>query len=434
MRPGLTQRNRSVVRPPRLARMDATHPDLLLNAGRLAAALAAGLVVGLERGWKERELPDGGRVAGLRTFALIGLLGGLLGLAPSGLPAAVGLGAVALLFAVSYRRSSNASGTLSITTAVAALVTFTLGVAAARGEAVIAVAGAALVALLLDLKGMLHGWLRRIQAAELTAALQLGVLTVVVLPLWPYQALNPFQLWVAVIVVASLSLTGHVAARLRGRDQGLLWVGLVGGLASSTAATLTLSRSARGDAAVAGAASAGILAACGVMFLRMAAIVTLLQPGAAVRGAVLLAGLGATMFVQAAWLWRRRGGVAASAVEEPARLFDLGSAVGFAVLLAAVAVLSRAGREWLGVPGLLGVAFLSGLADVDAIVISTVQMLGRGELASGLAGQAVLVAVTANMVMKAGIAWVVGGRAVGRPVTAGFILTGVAGAAAAILG
>lgn len=419
--------------------MDATPPDLLLNAARLAAALAAGLVVGLERGWKERELPDGGRVAGLRTFALIGLLGGLLGLAPSGLLAAVGLGAVAMLFAVSYRRSSNASGTLSITTAVAALVTFALGVAAARGETVIAVAGAALAALLLDLKGVLHGGLRRIQAAELTAALQLGVLTAVVLPLLPdagygpYKALNPFQLWVAVIVVASLSLTGHVASRLRGREQGLLWVGLLGGLASSTAATLTLSRSARDDAAVAGAASAGILAACGVMFMRMAAIVTLLQPGTAVRLVALLVGMGLVSFLLAAWRWRSRDASADVRIDEPARLFDLGSAIGFAVLLAGVAVLSRAAREWLGMPGLLGVAFLSGLADVDAIVISTVQMLGGGELAPSLAGQAMLLAVAANMLMKAGIAWAVGGRAVGRPVTAGFLFTGIAGAVAALL-
>jgi uncharacterized membrane protein (DUF4010 family) len=419
--------------------MEPLQPELLASAARMGAALGAGLVVGLERGWKNRELPEGGRVAGLRTFALIGLLGGLLGLADSALAAAAGLVGVASLFAVSYRRSAHASGTLSITTAIAALVTFSLGVAAGRGQIVVAVAGAALVALLLDLKGVLHGWLRRIQAAELTAALQLGVLTVVVLPLLPdagfgpYQALNPFQLWVAVILVASLSLTGHVAARLRGRDQGLLWVGLLGGLASSTAATLALSRSAREDAGVAGAASAGIVAASGVMFSRLAAIVTLLQPGTALRLVALLLALGIVLFALAAWFWRRRDAQAAARPVEPGGLFDLGSAVGFAAVLGLVAVLSRAARDWLGVPGLMGVAFLSGLADVDAIAISTVQMLGSGELVPPLAAQALLLAVAANMLMKAGITWVVGGRAVGWPVTGAYLLTGAVGVLASML-
>lgn len=409
------------------------------GAAQLGAALAAGLLVGLERGWREREQRDGGRVAGLRTFALIGLLGGVLGLWPSGVPLGVGLAGVAALFAVSYGRASQESGTLSITTAVAGLVTFGLGALAGQGHLVLAVAGAAVVALLLDLKGVLHGWLRRIDAAELNAVLQLGVLTVVVLPLLPdagygpYAAINPFQLWIAVILIASLSLTGHVATRLRGRQQGLLWVGLLGGLASSTAATLSLSRSARNDPAISVPASAGVMAACGVMFLRMALVVWVLQAGTQWRLTGLLVWLGVASFATAAWLWARRGEPVPGKVQAQPKLFDLASAFGFAAMLGVVAVVVRAADELLGVPGVYMAAFLSGLADVDAIVISTVQMHARGELAAVVTGYAILLAVVANMLVKACIAWVVGGRAVGRAVTGGYLVVALAGLAASLV-
>ena len=147
--------------------------DLAGGAQALGTALGVGLLVGLERGWRDRELPEGGRVAGLRTFALIGLLGGVLTLLqPSpGLLLPAGLLAVVVLFAVSFHRASEAAGTLSITTAAAALTTFSLGALAASGHAILAVGAAVLVALLLDLKPVLHDWLRRIRPAELNAVL-----------------------------------------------------------------------------------------------------------------------------------------------------------------------------------------------------------------------------------------------------------------------
>jgi hypothetical protein len=200
--------------------------DLIDAAARLGAALAVGLLVGLERGWQDRDRPEGGRVAGLRTFALIGLLGGLLQLdATSPLPLAVGLAGVAVLFAVSFGRASSATGTLSITSAVAAMVTYGLGALASSGHVVLAVGTAAVVALLLGMKGELHQGMRRIHPDELNAILQLGVVTAAVLPLLPDQgygpflALNPFRLWLAVILIASLSLAGHVAARWRGANR-----------------------------------------------------------------------------------------------------------------------------------------------------------------------------------------------------------------------
>ena len=414
--------------------------DLNATVLALAAALAVGLVVGLERGWRNRDLPEGGRVAGLRTFALIGLLGGAL--AVPGLPdlwAGVGLAGVALLFAVSWQPSASAAGSLSITTAVAALATFALGALAARGHAVVALAAAVVVALLLDLKEESHGWLRLVQPEELNAVLQLGVLSAVVLPLLPdegygpYLAINPFKLWLAVILVAALSLLGRVASRLRGEQQGLLWVGLLGGLASSTAASLSLARVARTGPRLGRPASAAIVAASGVMFLRMAVVISALEPALAPRLGGYLVVLGIATFAAAALLWRRRERAGEVTVPAQARLFDLGTAVGFGAALGAIAVLVRAGKESMGDAGIFAVAFLSGLADVDAIVISTVQMHAQEELGAATTAAAILLAALANMVVKGGMAWTIAGRAVGARVAAAFGAVGLVGVAAAAL-
>ena len=414
--------------------------DLNATVLALAAALAAGLVVGLERGWRNRGLPEGGRVAGLRTFSLIGLLGGAL--AMPGLPdswAGVGLAGVALLFAVSWRPSAGAAGSLSITTAIAALATFALGALAARGHPVVALAAAVVVALLLDLKEELHGWLRLVQPEELNAVLQLGVLSVVILPLLPnqgfgpYLAINPFKLWLAVILVAALSLLGRVASRLRGEQQGLLWVGLLGGLASSTAASLSLSRVARTDSRLALPASAAIVAASGVMFLRMAGVISALEPALALRLGGYLLLLGIATLAAAALLWQRRERGGDVTVPAQARLFDLGTAVGFGVALGLIAVLVRAGKQSLGDAGIFAVAFLSGLADVDAIVIATVQMHAQEELGAAATATAILLAALANMVVKGGMAWTIAGRAVGARVAAAFVAVALVGVAAAAL-
>jgi len=418
------------------------NPDLIKlgsAAQALGGALGVGLLVGLERGWRDRDLPEGGRVAGLRTFALIGLLGGLLALLSStpGLLLAAGLIGIVLLFAVSFRRASEAAGTLSITTAVAAMATFCLGALAASGQALLAVGAAVVLALLLDLKPVLHRWLRLIQPVELNALLQMGVLTAVVLPLLPdrgygpYAALNPYQLWFAVILIAGLSLLGHVAVRLRGEQQGLLWTGLLGGLASSTAATLALARTARNQPGWHVPVAAAIVAACGVMFLRMAVVVAVLQPSLVPRMGLFLVLLAAAAFLFAGWQWRRRQASGPATQPASRRVFDLPTALGFGVVLGVVALAARAAREALGTAGVYAVAFVSGLADVDAILVSSVQMLAQGDLPAATTAIAILLAVSANMLTKATLAWTIAGRAVGVRVAAGYVVVALVGLAAA---
>ncbi|WBY01320.1 DUF4010 domain-containing protein [Ramlibacter tataouinensis] len=411
--------------------------DLIPTLQSIGGALATGLLVGLQRGWQARERPEGGRVAGLRTFTLIGLLGGLLGWGWPGSPwpIAAGLLATGALFAISWRPAADAAGTLSITSAIAGLVTFVLGAIAGQGYPLHAVGAAVGVALLLDLKGPLHRGLRRMQETELDAVLQLGVLSAVILPLLPnqgfgpYQAINPFQLWLAVIFIAALSLLGHWASRWHGAQHGLLWVGVLGGLASSTAATLSLSRSVRATPELARPAAAAVVAANGMMFVRMAVVVSLLLAGAGVRLGALLAAMGAACFAAAAVLWHRRGQRQPASVEGEAKLFDLGTAFGFALALGIVAVLVRAAQDLLGTGGVFAVAFVSGAVDVDAIVLASVQMLGRGELAAGAAAAAIVLAAVANMIVKLGMASTLGGRALGWRVAAGYGAAAATGAA-----
>lgn len=390
----------------------------------LVAALAVGLVIGLERGWQGRDLPEGGRVAGLRTFALTGLLGGVLGhLLPAfgAWPLAAALLGLSLLVTAAYIRAVKLSGDLSATTAVAMLLTLALGAYAAHGNVELALTAAVIAAVLLAMKPTLHGWLRLIEHRELAAALQLLVLTVVILPylpnagLGPYAALNPYQLWWAVILIAALSLAGHVAMRLTGSHRGLLWTGALGGLASSTAATLTLSRYARLHPATTRAAVAGMLAACGVMFLRMTVLLGVLAPALLTVFGVPMLLTSLLMLALALRCWHQRASASPDAdPPQPMEPFDLGTALGFATFLAVMAVLVPAAKQWLGTSGLYAVSAVSGLADVDAILISLARLHEAGGASTVAATVALGLAIMSNMVSKAVLAWTTGGSAVGR--------------------
>jgi uncharacterized membrane protein (DUF4010 family) len=403
------------------------------TALNLVAALAAGLIIGLERGWRGRDVADGGRVAGLRTFALLGLLGGVLAL-PGAWTLTAGLVALAALASVSYREAVRATGNLSATSAVAQLLTFGLGAVAACGAPALAVSAAVLAAVLLNLRSTLHGWLRLIEHRDLSAGLQMLVLSAVVLPLLPnasvgpYGALNPNRLWWAVVLIAGLSLSGHVAIRFFGAERGALWSGLLGGLASSTGATLALARRLRDRPALLDASAAGALAACAVMFIRMIVVLLALAP-ALLR--LLLLPLMTSIVVLLAtallhWLRRLPGGDRQPATELAP--FDLGTALGFGAFLGVTAILSEASKQWLGVNGVYALSLLSGLADVDAITISMARMGDAGSVPAGTVAVAVGLAVLSNMASKAVMARVVGGRALGRRVGVGYAIAAAAGA------
>lgn len=379
-------------------------------------------------------------MAGLRTFSLIGLTGGVLAslgsvLAPWALGA--GLLGLAALLTVSYRESVRADGDLSATTAVAAVLTMSLGALAASGYAVSALAAAVVAAVLLDYKSTLHGWLRLVERRELRAALQMGVLSIVVLPLLPdegfgpHGVLNPYRLWWAVVLLAALSLAGHVAMRMSGPQRGLLLTGILGGVATSTAATLALAQRVRHEPGLLQPALAGAVAASGMMFLRMLIVVGVLQPALAQRAALPMLAGAAVLFGRAAWHWRRRGdsAAAASANGEEVAPFDLGTILGFGALLAAVSLLVDAGKDWFGAAGVYGVVVLSSLVDVDPVVVSLARMHAQADTSAQLPLIGLGLAALSSLVLKSGMARSVGGPAFGWRLAGDLLASVLAGAA-----
>ena len=422
-----------------LASLTHLHATQWSTLPALAAALAVGLIIGLERGWRGRDLADGSRVAGLRTFALLGLLGGVLGTladAAGPWPLAAGLLGLALLVIQGFRESVRLSANLSATSAVAQMLACALGALAALGAPVAAVACAVLVAVLLDLRSTLHRWLQLIRRSELDAGLQMLVLSLVVLPLLPdasyggFAALNPYRLWWAVVLVAGLSLCGHVAMRMAGAQRGVLWTGLLGGLASSTAATLAIARKLRDREVSHEAAAAGVLAACAVMFCRIAVIVLALAPPMGLRLLAPLMAAAGVLLAAALLHWRRRErSHAPVAASTEARPFDLTVALGFGLYLAVTSALLELGQRWNGDSVLQALALLAGLADVDAIMVSLARMQATGSVSHGVAGMAVGWAVLSNMAAKSAMAWSLGGGTLGRAVGTGYALALLAGGA-----
>ena len=394
---------------------------------RLLLALGVGLLIGFERGWQEREAQPGARAAGIRTFTLIGLLGGLSGLLGELLGQAllvVIAGCLGLLVIAVYVMNRRENGDKGITTDVAALVTFALGVVAVRGDMVVAAAGAVITAAFLDIKVPLHNFLARVQQSELNALLKLLLVSVVLLPVLPDKGYgpggiwNPYALWWMVVLVSGISLAGYVAVRLAGPQRGTLIMGLLGGLASSTAVTISSARMTRTTPALAPQFSAAIASASGMMMLRTL-IIALVLFGAHGRFVSILAPpfiAAALAGFAVAWVLSRtadRSGAAADEVFQQVRSPEnIGTALQFAVVMAVVILVAHYARAWFGDIGVLATAAITGLVDVDAVTVSMTQMASDSTAALGVftAVAAILVATVVNTLVKVAITAVIAGR------------------------
>jgi uncharacterized membrane protein (DUF4010 family) len=392
----------------------------------LAIALGLGLLIGLQRGFEYRDLPEGGRIAGWRTFGLIGLGGGVaafLGQSFGPFVPAAGVAALALLLAAGYWRMAAETKDVSLTTALAALLTYGLGALAVMGERETAVGAAVVVTFLLSLKEQLHGFLRELEPREVEAAVKLLVLSLVVLPLLPnrafgpYDAFNPYSLWFLVVLLAGLSFIGYAAVKIVGPSRGLLVTGLFGGLASSTAVTLAFARLARKDEALAKPLSAGIAAASAVMALRLLVVVFALDRGLALALAPVL-GAGAAVGGAAALLLRRLGRrdgeTSKQAIADLLNPFELKPALFFAALLTVIAFLARFLQSEVGDAGLYALAAIAGLADVDALSVTAAGLVSENRATLVAATHAILIAVAVNTLAKSAIAAFIGGRALAK--------------------
>lgn len=383
---------------------------------RLALALAVGLLVGVERGWRQREGAAGSRVAGIRTFGIVGLMGGLAALAAGSL-ASVAFGLAFLGFAAvlvgAHVIAATRTGDLSATTAMAGLLTFLLGATAVKGEMAVAASGAVVAAILLSVKPILHGWLQRIEYRELSAALKLLLISVVLLPVLPdrgfgpWAALNPYEIWWMVVLIAAISFCGYVAVRLAGARRGLLLTALFGGIASSTAVTVNFARLSRRNPGAEALLAAGIIAASATMFLRVILILAVIKPALLGQLGWPLAVAAAVSYLGVAWLARHIVGPQPEPELKVENPFEFWTALRFGILLGAIMVLAHALPQWLGRPGLAILAAVSGLADVDAITLSMARLADETVLPAAAAA-AIAIAATVNTAVKIGLAAIIG--------------------------
>ncbi|MCJ0972596.1 MgtC/SapB family protein [Pseudomonas sp. PS1] len=401
--------------------------DTLLS---LATALGVGLLIGTERSWSSRDNRDE-ELAGIRTFGLSGLFGGLAALMAGeyGVAAWIALFlALALLVVAGYVVESRYSADHGMTTEVALLLTFLLGSLAIAESRLLAASVAIVVALLLNLKARLHSALNRLSEAELGGALKLLFISVVLLPalpdqgFGPWQAFNPYTTWWMVVLIAGIGFAAYVAIRLFGTRHGLLVTALLGGIVSSTAMTITL---ARLDAKkLRPALAAGLLATSALMFPRVLLEVGVVNRGLlpALLAPMLTAGL---IYAAGALFYYLR---AAQRPENPAEPplknpFELGPALRFAGLLVVILFLVEAGQRLLGDTGVYLVSLLSGLTDVDAITLS-LSSSAHTDLSQSVAVRGIFLAALSNSLVKAGLILAIGGRALAT-LTLPFMLGGL---------
>ena len=408
---------------------------------RLGLALAIGLLIGLERGWRERDEQSGSRTAGIRTFTLIGALGGLWGAMTPALgpiPLAAAAVGFALTFAFFEWRELQAKGEFSVTSTIAGFIVFGLGAYAVLGDQVVAAALGITTMVLLAARTPMHRFLKTLTWPELRSAILLLGMTFVVLPflpnrtLDPWDAFNPYELWLITVVLAEISFAGYAAVRILGERWGLLVSTVAGSFVSSTTVTVTNARlAAQSKPAKLPFLALTICIAWMTSISRMTALAiginsALFEPLIApVAAAVTVLGLAALYFY-----WRSASDRAGA---EPSftNPLDLKFVLSLGALIAVIAVAAKIASESFGQAGLFAVAVLAGFADVDPVTVSSARLAGTS-ITQAQAVQAILLAAGANLVTKMSAVWI-GGSRFAAPVTVAGILAMLAAAAALFL-
>lgn len=392
-------------------------------------SLGIGLLLGLER--ERRATPK----AGLRTFALVALLGTLAALIGQQTGdywvIAVGLFAVAAMMIVANLGNPQEDSDPGTTSVIALMVCYCLGVTVLFGQATLAVMLAITSTALLYFKDALHGFSKSLTHKDLISILQFAVLTFIVLPILPdrdfgpYAAFNPHQIWLMVVLIAGVSLAGYAALRLVGVQHGAALIGFFGGLVSSTATTMAFARHARGQADLAGSAAVVVLIANLMVMLRLGVLMMVVAPRLApsllpVLGIGMLSGIATT-----AWGWRSLKTQQNLPMPEVANPTELRTALGFGIVYAVVLICSAWLADIAGSRGLYMVSLISGMTDVDAIALSSLRLFNIDKLASGQAVTSIAIAMLANLAFKSGIVVAIGGGALARRAMPGLAAIGL---------
>ena len=381
--------------------MDWSSPLLVL-----ACALGCGMLIGIERGWSQRNEEPGNRVAGLRTFTLLGLSGGIAGLVTrhgaSWAGGAIIFGAAAILV-MGYSRVL--ADRRDATTPVSALLVCGIGLVAGLGLVSVALAAAAATVLVLALREELHGFVARLDAGDVNALARFAVIALAIYPflpdreMGPLSAWNPAELWLVIVAVTGFSFAGYVANRAFGARRGTIATAVIGGAYSSTAVTQALAQRL-GQAERTGAETAGIALASAVMYLRVLVLVAILANRVLPAFALIVAPALVVAFTAGWWLYHRAP--KAEAPPPSGNPIALLPALAFVLFVAVAAVAARWAEGRFGGQGIALLLFLMGAVDVDASII-TAGGLPPSAIDPELAAIAIGGTIVANMAVKIGV-------------------------------
>lgn len=396
----------------------------------LLVALALGMLIGLQRGWHERDTPAGGRIAGIRTFGLLAMSGALAGVltTPLGPGIAIAMGlAVTLLLGLAHWLDSNNDHDYGITTVVAGIVTYLTGLLTILGDLSLAVAVAVITTIVLHFKQTLHQAMGHLSDSEMRGILQLALISAVLLPVLPDQsygpwnALNPYEIWLMVVLIAGISLAGYFAMRLTGPNKGVMITSVLGGLASSTALTLSLARM-NARVPMPRLLACGILLASAIMYPRILLEVAVINPALlpTLFPPMLAMTLGCVL--GALFLWRKRESSTKINTEKLAtHPFQLMPALKFGALLAVILLIAHGIQEYMGEQGLWLVSIVAGLTDVDAITLTLARM-AQDSIGTDTAVTGITLAAITNTLVKGGLALFAGHTSLCRPLWPGLLL------------
>jgi uncharacterized membrane protein (DUF4010 family) len=413
---------------------------------RFGVALVIGVFIGLQREYAYRKQlgEEGELLAGARTFPVIALLGAVSGLAAaelgSPLPLGITLAGVALLLAVGHFWQAQHRD-MGLTTEMAALVAFFTGALCFWGFLRLAAALGVATAVLLSLKVETHRLAQRIDREDVYATLKFAVITVIVLPLLPrtgygpapFDVLEPYNVWLMVVLISGISFLGYILIQVVGPRQGVGLTGLLGGLASSTAVTLSIAERSRDATGLDRDFALAVLLAWSIMFVRVLVEVAVVhRPLLSVAGPPVV-GVTLVSLAYCGYLYVRQR---ADDYQEPPSVrnpFRLGPAITFGALYALILVASNWTQAYFGDAGVYLSSVVAGLADVDAITLSVTRLHAGGELPAAVATRSILIAAAANTLLKGGLVAVAGTQGLRRALAPGLLVVIGACLAAALL-
>lgn len=401
----------------------AVQVDLALH---LLAAMAAGLLIGIERGWRQREEAEGTRVAGVRTFTLIGTCGGMISILATSFSvviAAILLATFSVILVGAFLWPRRNGEERDATTMIAAMATLGLGLLAGAQFAALALAGAAILTLVLALRQPMHGMLQALSEEEVRAIARFAVITIAVLPFLPdaqygpYGAWNPFKLWLVVLLVTGFSIAGYVLNRVIGEARGTIATAVIGGAYSSTAVTAAFASRLGENGG--GQLATGIALASAIMYLRIIVLAAILVPYAVVPLLWLIGPAMLVAFLVAGLLWRKERVATGEKPELTSKPFKLLPAFGFLLAVGLASLLVHWAQVEFGEEGVALSLFIAGSFDVDAATVAYSQ-LPADAVAVAVAALALAGTAGVNMAFKASIVFVNAGMEKGR--RAGFAL------------